>query len=76
MSEEGDVDVESSEDVPEIGEEAVANTSNENGLIYGRVSSPPSSPTPINIYTVLYTFLTQLFSLFFKSISCSSFIVA
>lgn len=37
MSEDGDVDVESAEDVPEIGEEATATTSN-NGHLYGRVS--------------------------------------
>ena len=37
MSEDGDVDVESSEDVPEIGEEAIATTA-DNGILYGRVS--------------------------------------
>ena len=35
MSEDGDVDVESADDVPDIGVEATATTANANGDLYG-----------------------------------------
>ena len=38
MSEDGDIDVESAEDVPDIGVEATATTTNANGDIYSVVS--------------------------------------
>lgn len=38
MSEDGDVDVESADDVPDIGVEATATTTNANGGVYRRVS--------------------------------------